>query len=205
MPRIFVINKFEVNHYGGLEVDTTSHGNNKDLSPFHLGPVPTYEPGVMATCVENLWQYSKVYRAHVFVPANPIDLFNPMAWEPSDLYYRWRDDGWARSRAERYPMGKGAKPLYSLWKGQKLDYVQARKIIYVPAYANAVIKTRSYAMLYEALQNGTDVVLRDFDGYDYTKTGRTLVDVINNPSKTMGHAFVLAMLLTGTLEVCISS
>ena len=30
MPRIFVINKFEVNHYGGLEVDTTSHGNNKE-------------------------------------------------------------------------------------------------------------------------------------------------------------------------------
>jgi hypothetical protein len=205
MPQIRILNKFEPNPYSGLEIDTTSRGNNKDLSPFYLGPVPTYEPGVMATCVENLYQYSKVYREHTYQPKEPIDLFNPMCWEPSDLYYKWRDDGWRRPRAVRYPMGKGAKPMYSLWRGQKLSYIQARKIIYIPAYANAVIKTRSYAMLYEALKNGSDIVLRDFDGYDYTKTGQTLVNVVNNTKRTMGHAFVLAMLLTGTIEVCLSS
>jgi len=184
MPNIFILNKFEPNPYGGLEVDTTSKGSNKDLSPFYLGPVPTYVPGVMAQNVENLWQYSKVYAIHEHEP---------------EAYFDWRDKGWAKERADRYPMGKGAKPLYSYWDGHQLDYIAARKIIYIPAYAKAVLKTASYAMLYDAVQSGSDVVLRDFDGYDYIKAGQTLHQVVNNPNKTMGHAFVIAMLLTGNL------
>ena len=35
---IRVLNKFETNTYGGVEVDTTSRGGFKDLSPFYLGP-----------------------------------------------------------------------------------------------------------------------------------------------------------------------
>ncbi len=200
---IYVINKFQPNPYGGLEIDTTSRGNNKDLSPFYLGPVLTYEPGVMATNVENLWQYSKVYKAHAYMPKSPTDLLNPMAYEPADSYYTWRDAGWARQRAVRYPMGKGVKPLYSVWRGTKLDYISARKTIYIPAYANAVVKTQSYTILYNTVISGYDVVLRDFDGYDYIKMGMTLKEVVNNPKKNMGHAFVLAMLLTGTINECL--
>lgn len=185
---IYVINRFHPNPYGGLYIDTTSRGNNKDLSPFFLGPVPTYVPNIMATNVENLWQYSKVY---------PIHEHN------SQVYFDWRDKGWATQRAVRYPMGKGSKPLYSYWDGQRLDYIQARKTIYAPTYANAVIKTQSYAMLYNTVITGQDIVLGDFDGYDYVKMGMTLKEVINNPSKIMGHAFVLAMLLEGTIHQCL--
>lgn len=203
---IYVLNKFQPNPYPGLEIDTTSHSNNRDLSPFYLGPVPTYVPGVMARNVENLWQYSKVYSEYANIPANPADLFdltNSFAYEPSDNYYYWRDEGWAKTRAIRYPMGKGAKPLYAYWDGQKLDYVSSRKTIYAPTYANAVLKTQSYAMLYNAVNTGQNVVLRDFDGYDYVKPRMTLKDVINHPRKKMGHAFVLAMLLTGTINECL--
>jgi hypothetical protein len=200
---IYVINRFHDNPYDGLYIDTTSRGDHKDLSPFYLGPVPTYEPGVMATNVENLWQYSKVYNDHAYMPKSPHDLLSPMAYEPSDSYFAWRDDGWRRQRAVRYPMGKGAKPLFSYWKGSKLDYVSARKVIYAPAYANAVVKTKTYAMLYEVVMSGRNVILGDFDGYDYIKMGMTLKDVINNPRKTMGHAFVIAMLLTGEIHECL--
>jgi hypothetical protein len=31
----------------------------------------------------------------------------------------------------------------------------------------------------------------------------TLKDVINNPNRKMGHAFVLIMMLTGVLEECL--
>ena len=40
-----------------------------------------------------------------------------------------------------------------------------------------------------------EVHLWDFDGYDYVAKRMSLNDVINEPKKKMGHAFVLAMLL----------
>jgi hypothetical protein len=202
---IYVINKFQPNPYPGLEIDTTSRGNNKDLSPFYLGPVPTYEPGVTATNVENLWQYSKVYKEHAYAPKSFESLNDPMAYEPSPLYYDFRDVGWKTQRAVRYPMGKGAKPLYSFWKGTKLSYVEARKKIYIPAYASAVVRTESYRMLFDTIMNTPNepnIILRDFDGYDYIKMGMTLKEVANNPKKSMGHGFVLAMLLTGEIYKC---
>lgn len=200
---VYVLNRFKENPYSGIVVDTTSRGNNKDLSPFYLGPVSTYEPGIMAANMENLWQYSKVYQEHAYMQKTPFDLLSPMAWEPADSYYTWRNDGWTRSRAVRYPMGKGAKPLYSLWKGTKLDYINSRKVIYAPFYASAVLKTRSYTMLYNYVKSGQNVILTDFDGYDYIGMGVGLKDVINNPKKTMGHAFVIAMLLTGVIDECL--
>jgi hypothetical protein len=44
-----------------------------------------------------------------------------------------------------------------------------------------------------------DIVLRDFDGYDYNIMGLTLKDVVDNHKKTMGHSFILAGMLTGKL------
>lgn len=194
MATVYVLNKFEPNLYNGVIIDTTSRGDNKDLSPFFLGPIQTYEPGVIATNVENLWQYSKVYPGYALPTGGP-----------SDAYYQWRNSGWATQRAVRYPMGKGAKPLYSLWNGSRLGYIDARKIIYAPAYRGAVIMTQSYNMLCNAVMAGRNIVLRDFDGYDYIKMGMTLKDVINYPHKIMGHAFVLAMLLTNTFSDCIKT
>ena len=199
---IYVINRFHPNPYGGLYMDTTSRGDNKDLSPFFLGPIQAWD-GRTVQNVENYWQYSKVYKEHVIPPQSPLNYNNPLFWEPHPEYFTWRNAGWAKKRAVRYPMGKGAKPLYSYYMGYNLDYISARKQIYVPAYAAAVIHTQSYAILYNAVMAGQDVVLGDFDGYDYIKMGMTLKDVANNPKKNTGHAFVIAMLLTGTINECL--
>lgn len=37
--------------------------------------------------------------------------------------------------------------------------------------------------------------LWDFDAYDHRALGMTYEDVINNPTKKCGHAFILAMML----------
>lgn len=37
----------------------------------------------------------------------------------------------------------------------------------------------------------------DFDGYDYLAKGKTLEQCLEDTEVIMGHAFVLAMLLTG--------
>lgn len=154
------------------------------LSPFSLGPVPLYT-GTTAACMENAWQYAKVYAAH----AEPDGT-------PTTEYWKWARDGWAR-QAVRYPMGKGAKPLYLLWDGQRLDYISARAQVYWPLYRDAVRKTPGFAHLKSLHARGA-LALFDFDGYDHEALGASLADVTQDPVRKMGHAFVLkAMLLYG--------
>ena len=189
---IIVINKFEPVPAGVFEVDTTSAGPFKDLSPFYLGPYSWTESNLsmQAVRMENLWQYSKVYPQHVDTEGNILQ-----SW------FQWRDTGFKSTRANRYPMGKGAKPLCTRWMGQRLTYIEARKALYIPVYSELVLRTRSYAMLYEWVMKGTKhIALRDFDGYRHIDAGMTLKDVINNSAKSMGHAFIIYGLLTGELR-----
>lgn len=199
---IRVFNKFEPVPEHFVEVDTTSRGSFKDLSPFYLGPYHWNDPlfGNM-TCkrFENLWQYSKVYQEHIiyinlegykYTPDHPIGLH----------YYEWRKRGFSQDRAERYPMGKGKKPLFTLWKGQRYSYIEARKKIYIPIYSELVLKTKSYALLYDWVLQGRDIALRDFDGYDHVAKDMALHDVIDS-SKSLGHAFIIYGLLTSNRAV----
>ena len=182
--------KFDSHGKDCLNIDTTSgSGEFRELSPFVLRVI---EPSGMSVLFENLWQYSKVYRDHI-----------DFEGKPNAIWYEWRINGWANQRAIRYPMGKGAKPEYSYWNGEKLGYIEARKKIYAPIYAHYVTPTNSFQNLRALYKTRDDVILRDFDAYDHQSLGMTLKDVINNPSRKMGHAFVLIMMLTGVLEECL--
>jgi hypothetical protein len=134
--------------------------------------------------VENAWQFAKVYPRYVDKNENP-----------TEEYFDWARDGWSHRRAIRYPMGKGVIPLYSWWEGEKLSYVEARKRIYVPLYTKAVVQTRTFEKLKEIHEKNDEIWLWDFDGYDHVKLGMTLKEVLNDPTRKMGHAFVLAMIL----------
>ena len=191
MAEVHVLFKFAPNPYGGIDIDTTSgSGRYKDLSPFILGPIDV--PGARAENFENLWQFSKVYRTH-------IDLKG----EPTPEWFDWRAKGFADKHAHRYPMGKGSIPMYSWWQGGHLGYIEARKRIYASIYAGRVKMTVSYAQLAELYSECGVLILRDYDAYDHIKLGMSLVNVINNPDRKMGHAFVLAMILTGVLNECL--
>lgn len=169
-------------------VNPCSNSNSdwqSDLSPFIIGPCKLYN-GLTALNMENAWQYSKVYKDHI----------NPSDGLPTADYFRWAEEGWANPRAVRYPRGRGAKPEYSFWDGHKYGYIDARKQIYGPLYARAVLKRPGWQKLKDLYENhqGT-LVIRDFDGYDHVALGMTLSDVVHLPRRKMGHAFVLAMLL----------
>lgn len=184
--------KFAKTSNACLVVDTTSSsGVYEGLSPFIL-------PAPPAKRFENLWQFSKVYSHQVGASG-----------EPTEVWHEWRQQGLGDERAHRYPIRKGTIPLYSFWEGQHLDYIEARKRIYAPEYAKNVITTPAYAMLREQYNkcnaSGRELVLLDYDAYDYQALGMSLVDVINNPHRKMGHAFVLMMMLTNTLSECIES
>jgi len=186
-PPVHVLFKFASNPYGGVEIDTTSSsGEFRELSPFILGPINTYVEGLQSQNFENLWQFSKVYHEHL-----------DSNGEPNLEWYAWRNAGWRDKKAHRYPMGKGRIPAYSYWDGRKLGYIEARKEIYIPIYAEYVIYTASFHKLKQIYDSGKTLILRDYDAYDHIVAGMTLVDVVNNPRRKCGHAFVLAMILTG--------
>lgn len=168
----------------GLVINTTSKSDNwsKGLSPFFLGPVKLYDSYVSKN-MENAWQFAKVHDQH-------IDGDGQLSLD----YFSWAQKGWNSEWAYRYPMGKGAIPKYSYWDGQELDYISARKKIYIPLYMLAVVNTEAFSRLRE-IASKEEIWLWDFDGYDYQKDGMTLDDVVNNPNKKMGHAFVLSMML----------
>lgn len=172
-----------------LLVDTTSKSASAwttDLSPFHLGPCPLYD-GLVSKTMENAWQYAKVYADHVGVDG-----------APNAAYWAWAREGWGRDQAVRYPRGKGARPEYSWWAGQRLDYVQARQQVYWPLYRDAVARTAGFARLKALYEAGQALVLFDFDGFDHDARGQSLGDVLLQTLRPMGHAFVLkAMLLHG--------
>jgi hypothetical protein len=172
----------------GTVINTTSHTTEdwqRDFSPFFLGPIPLYD-GRRAIRMENAWQYTKVYAEHLDEQGNP-----------SQAYWEWASKGWSKFGAVRYPMGKGAKPAYVWWDGEKLPYVDSRLRVYFPLYRDAVRQMPGFARLQQMANEGP-VTLFDFDGYDHEALGLSLRQVFLNPTQPMGHAFVLkAMLLYG--------
>jgi hypothetical protein len=168
-------------------VNTTSHSADdwsSGLSPFKLGPLALYDNHT-ARIFENAWQFSKLYPEHADSLGNP-----------TDAYWTWAKRGWNSQRAYRYPLGKGRRPLCSLWSGQRLDYIGARKRIYLPLYQRAVAQTAAYRRLEATYRRNGSITLFDFDGYDHRRLNMTLADVLNCPTRICGHAFVLAMMLT---------
>lgn len=67
-------------------------------------------------------------------------------------------------------------------------------------YAKSVVQTQAFDQLLSLYRTEGSVTLWDFDGYDHILQGKTLKEVINDPNKTMGHAFVLAYLLEGLVK-----
>ena len=188
-----------------VQIDCTS--GNKDevmrgLSPFYLGPVECYD-GLKSETFERAWQCAKVY-----------PWMENADGYPSEGYFAWRDMMWAKKGFERkidirFPVGKGnaRKCEYAWWKVngtfERLKYIPARKTIYIPLYAKAVVKTEAYRRLVELRDSGKNLMLIDFDGYNihHPKYNFTYNDAIHCPLLKMGHCFVLAMLLEGLIRV----
>ncbi len=193
----------------GLEfvhVDCTSNSPDpvmrEGLSPFFIGPVDCYD-GLKSETFERAWQCAKVYPWMVDSAGNP-----------NSGYFAWRDSMWAKKgfskKSEiRSPVGKknAGKCLYAWWKVdgefKKLGYVAARKAIYMPVYAKAVVKSEAFRRLKEMLDSGKNLLLIDFDGYNihHPKYNFTYNDAIHCPILKMGHGFVLAMMLEGLITV----
>lgn len=179
----------------GVQVNVTSHstGWGKELSPFFLPGGKTWT-GDWAVNMENIWQYSKVYPIH----------YDELTDEPTPDWLIWAKNGWEKTRADRYPMGKGAVPKYSYWDGKKYFYLQAKEKLYLKMYWRAAKSTSAFKKLQELYEkcktDDIDLVLVDFDAYDHHKLRLSLHDVVHHPGKKFGHGFVLALMLENLID-----
>lgn len=149
-------------------------------SPYgELGPyVLKDENGII---MENKWQFSKVY------PWVPKTIQKYSRWdstviwdypqevhindqnEPNSDYWKWRSLGLNCKYAVRYPVGKGKHRgtcLYALKEkdGKKLDYIEARKEIYLSEYCSLVKKQPKFHKLKQRLDESENLLIIEVDG-----------------------------------------
>ena len=156
--------------------------------------------------MENWWQYSKFYPSHglleiklntISITPNGLNQSETLQEViPTDTFLNWQETNIHKNWADRYPMGKDARPLCSIIQYNKqfyaCDYIQARKLIYAPAYAASVQHTKLFPVLKEKIRNKEPLILIDYDATDISKGWDY---VLNDPTLKMGHATVLAALL----------
>jgi alkylated DNA repair dioxygenase AlkB len=168
------------------------------LSPFNAGPVTVYpgRTGIKSILMENGYQYMKLYSDRT-----------DDAGYPTLDHARWMLEGIRATEPRRFPMGRGAKPICSVWRNRLIGYVESRLYIYIPLYVEAICRNADARAAFLALRDmhrrtseaGVTLAIYDYDGYDHVKLGRSLVQVAADPYKKMGHAFVLAAMLEDKL------
>ena len=184
LPQIILYSRGDRVPNDYLKINSTSKSKeewSRQFSPFYLGPV---EVTPMGPCVsqnmENAWQYSKRYKG-----------------QSIDEWAAWADIGFSQTKAVRFPMGRGAKPMFSYWQGEELSYIAARFKIYGPLYEWCILNHAydSFLRLKKLVDDGTKIAIFDYDGYFYQGEDMSLDDVIYNPKRKMGHSFILMGML----------
>jgi hypothetical protein len=114
--------------------------------------------------------------------------------EPLQEFFTRRALGWADSKAHRHvKKGTGPNPnvpLYSWWKGEHLSYLEARKRIYCPIYAQLVEKTKEFQTLKKLVEDGTNLQILGYDGYDFQGEGKTLQEWFDDAGRPFGKCLI---------------
>lgn len=155
----------------------------RDFSP--MSPVEGKYKGYYS--FENYWQSGKIFEN---IPPNV-----------SKAYWLGLNES-----KRRFPQSKGKKILYASYQlGQQLDYINARKQVYVPEYHQLIINRPSTQKWKNLVATGHCVVVYDFDGPRDLQgnpvclevTLQMLINKINDPTFPFGHGYVIAAELAG--------
>jgi hypothetical protein len=230
--------------YELIPVISKSDSKYSALSPFHL-------KDQFGRYVENVWQFSKVYhiapetkckgwysKAHTQIIDNNV----------TKDYVDWRTKGMLHDQPVRRPVPKETMKICiaSLsdccfdrcvddkdfnknmlinmhGKVEVLNYIDARKKIYIPLYERCVRKHELYKELLDKLNNGINLCIVDFDGpkkkhlqyyiekynaeNDWIKANTIKLDkknydiMLNDDKAPFGHGYVLGGALLTDLSI----
>ena len=143
--------------------------------------------GVRSFTVENVWQFLKIW------PDEP-------GWKEADALEAFRS-----TCAIRYPRGKGKRAVAHHWGGDasRLDYVKARRRIYVPCYLEMLSKPDRVEIISRLrdLASGTPVYVWDPDSYDIGQFGMSdPAEAVEFIQKPFAHAFLVALAVQGRTD-----
>lgn len=188
--------------------------------------------------IANAWQFSKVY------PELPesTQYYSPydrtVIWEwPTEThldenreltpeYWAWRDAGMTHDQAVRYPAGMKHRHecAFSLLINQdgseeRLNYIQARKRLYIPWYVHSVRRLPQFRELKARVKAGENLLIVEVDGPhqeslahyqdkydvddDFIEGGTMLATLdnlsimLNDSKHAFGHGYCLAAALLG--------
>ena len=186
--------------------------------------------------MENIWQFSKVYekvpksvqsysryQPELIIWDHPKETHIDKNGYPLPEYWKWRDKGFNNEYPVRYPIGfkNRHQVLYSLKEkgGKELDYIEARKEIYLPVFCELVKKESQYGELISRLNKGEKLLILEVDGphqeslpyykekYDVEDdfienstilaTKENLKIMLNDTKHPFGHGYCLAASLLG--------
>jgi hypothetical protein len=215
--------------YGYRNIVVTSHASVGSLGA-GLSPYILRDPA--GRIMENIWQFAKVY-------ASVPEIKTPAwSWKAEihvkdgkilPAYWKWRMAGMNHQIPVRYPVGfhDRHKCLYALGidatpenPGDQMKYVEARKKIYVPVYAELAKQSEEFTQLQALLHEGYNLQILDVDGpkpldghpildgkkllkgiYGESETGsvdineETIRNLIEITAQAFGHGYVLASCL----------
>lgn len=212
---------------------STSNDQYQALSPFYLRD----EYGRI---MENLWQFSKVFRGDSkgFVPTSASIFWKYPRHKQLENdqitkdYLEWREQGMNNNMAVRYPASKKYKNTvaFSLVKSDivsldnpPLNYIEARKQIYIPTYTRLLIKTPQFQELRNRWLSGENLLILDIDGPRSTSlnyymstynlginfiqnnsmeaTYNNIDIMMNDPKHPFGHGYCIALALLNSINI----
>lgn len=220
--------KYEDPELDGFEtiVCVAADQKYKELSPFLL-------KDSYGHVLENIWQFSKVYET---VPEmdtkewkHPAERhYDKKTKQLTEEYWKWREKGMNSERAIRFPVKRenSKKSVATLLKkGEELvflNYIEARKQLYIPLYCQAVKQTAMFKHLQQNLSQGKNLLLVDYDGpkqnsLSYYKDKYRVTDnfifqntieanaknlsiMLHDDKHSFGHAYCLSLALLGLDE-----
>ena len=185
-----------------------------------IGPVIDKYGDCIGFNIEDSWQGSKVFTWHLdggsFDPKekknnywkNGNKKLDPNGdewiseWKKWSEFCRFSGEG-LRRRCKTEKKDKCINPnipVFSYYRDQRLSYVEARKKMYIPWYAELVKDTRSFKYLKERFDIGISLIILDPDGQnrdiEILKLNKeNMKEKINDKNFIFGHGFVLGCVL----------
>lgn len=173
--------------YNTIKINVTSCQNSNNPYRIAFSPMtPIKHTYKGFYCFENYWQSGKV--------------FENIDYEKNILWWKKQIKG-----KKKNPSTKNKKILYSIYPSIQtpLNYIQSRKLIYLPEYYNLIKNNPILIQLKNNFRNGQSYTIYDLDGprLDDNSPTSCLVtfDLIkkklNNHIHPFGHGYIIACLL----------
>lgn len=170
-------------------VNVTS-AQKKD-SPYRLAfsPMTEIEGGYKGYfCFENYWQSGKRFEE--------LDSKIIVDW--------WKS---LKCGKRRCPLSKGKRVTHAEFNGidGKLQYIESRKLVYIPEYFQLIKDSKVLKQLKKELKNGNDITIFDFDGVrrkdgspDVKEVSLSLLkEKVEDDAFPFGHGYIVAASLLG--------